>query len=370
MTVRKTYSELRSIYQYYIDSYTALYQLKAEKEDEILTIYKMIKTNLIDSNKHHPRNVMRDILNLIPYNNRYAKSYLKLAKLISDEYHITEVSHIPIISNYLFYKEYGIELSTTVDFRTRYLKNTDIDSNDTIYRSIMYDDKERFIYFIERDGFDKDQKLDSDLYPYELEYYHVYSLLELCCYHGAVDCFKLLRTKFYSGITQRCLEFSFIGGNPEIMSECLKYEKPTDKCMVYAQISHNIDFVTYLMNEHKIEIDLDCCGEYNNLESFLVHVDKFNDIKNCLRYSTKFDIPSLCEYFFSLGTIYNINVLAMAVSHNSIEVVKFLLSNYLNLSDIWLRDSALHEAIFNNSNEIVELLLSRCANINEKVKEG
>ncbi|EAX88007.1 hypothetical protein TVAG_187330 [Trichomonas vaginalis G3] len=154
------------------------------------------------------------------------------------------------------------------------------------------------------------------------------------------------------------------------MSECLKYEKPTDKCMVYAQISHNIDFVTYLMNEHKIEIDLDCCGEYNNLESFLVHVDKFNDIKECLRYSAIFDIPSLCEYFFSLGAIYNINVLAMAVSHNSIEVVKFLLSNYLNLSDIWLRDSALHEAIFNNSNEIVELLLSRCANINEKVKEG
>ncbi|EAX88011.1 hypothetical protein TVAG_187370 [Trichomonas vaginalis G3] len=149
MTVRKTYSELRNIYQYYIDSYTALYQLKAEKEDEILTIYKMIKTTLIDSNKHHPRNVMRDILNIIPYNNRYAKSYLKLAKLISDEYHITEVSHIPIISNYLFYKEYGIELSTTVDFRTRYLKNTDIDSNDTIYRSIMYDDKERFIYFTE-----------------------------------------------------------------------------------------------------------------------------------------------------------------------------------------------------------------------------
>ena len=105
--------------------------------------------------------------------------------------------------------------------------------------------------------------------------------------------------------------------------------------MQYAQISHNIDFVTYLMNEHNIE-DRFYPEEYNNLESFLVHVDKFNDIKNCLRYSTKFDIPSLCEYFFSLGTIYNINVLAMAVSHNSIEVVKFLLSNYLNLSDIWL----------------------------------
>ncbi|EAY14094.1 hypothetical protein TVAG_351420 [Trichomonas vaginalis G3] len=71
----------------------------------------------------------------------------------------------------------------------------------------MEDDLEKFIPFSESDEFDKDQKLKSYLYPYSDK---GYSLLELCCYHGAVYCFKLLRTKFNSEITQKCLKFSFL----------------------------------------------------------------------------------------------------------------------------------------------------------------
>ena len=93
-----------------------------------------------------------------------------------------------------------------------------IQAENTIYRAIMNNDKERFIAFTEREEFDKDQKLESSLYPK----YGYNSLLELCCYHGAIDCFKFLRMKFTSEITTKCLEFSFLGGNSEIMSECLK----------------------------------------------------------------------------------------------------------------------------------------------------
>ena len=93
------YSELRNTYKYYIDSYTALYQLKTDKEEDLNEIYKMIKTELIDSNKKRPDNIMRDILSIIPTNNRYTKSYLSLAKLIYDDYHIKEVTHISITSN-------------------------------------------------------------------------------------------------------------------------------------------------------------------------------------------------------------------------------------------------------------------------------
>ncbi|EAY11557.1 hypothetical protein TVAG_006320 [Trichomonas vaginalis G3] len=48
------FSELRNIYKYYIDSYTALYRLKVENDEELSSIYKMIKTNLIDSEKYLP----------------------------------------------------------------------------------------------------------------------------------------------------------------------------------------------------------------------------------------------------------------------------------------------------------------------------
>ncbi|EAX83072.1 hypothetical protein TVAG_259580, partial [Trichomonas vaginalis G3] len=132
-----------------------------------------------------------------------------------------------------------------------------------------------------------------------------YSLLELCCYHGAVDCFKLLRTKFNSEITRECLDLSFLGGNQEIMSECLKYQKPDRWCMENAIISHNIDFVTFLMNEYSIKINLRYCEKYNNLETFLVYFDQTNDIGKCFVYSAMFNIPSLCEYFLSNGA--NIN---------------------------------------------------------------
>ncbi|EAX98539.1 hypothetical protein TVAG_281370 [Trichomonas vaginalis G3] len=335
----------------------------------------MIKTELIDSMKYLPKNVIEDILNVIPYNNRYTKSYLSLAKLISDEYHVKEVNNVIRISNILFYNEYRIRLDKSCDFKknkSRISKKLklDIHTENTIYRAIMNNDKERFISFTERDGFDKDQTLKSDLYPYS---YEGYSLLELCCYHGAVDCFKLLRTKFNSEITQVCLQFSFLEGNPEIMSECLKYQKPNEKCMPYAIISHNIDFVTFLMNEYNIKINLNDCEKYKNLESFLVYFDQSNDFKQCFVYSVMFNIPSLLEYFLSHGA--NINgkykdgatALHFAALNNSKEAAKLLISYGANINEKdTYGETALHIAAWNNNKETAELLISHGANINEK----
>ncbi|EAY13661.1 ankyrin repeat protein, putative [Trichomonas vaginalis G3] len=238
----------------------------------------------------------------------------------------------------------------------------------------MNNDLEKFIIFTERDEIDQNQKLKCDLYPYS---YEGYSLLELCCYHGAVDCFKFLRTKFSSEITQRCLEFSFLGGNPDIMSECLKYQEPDEESMHYAIISHNIDFVTFLMNEFNIEIDLNYCALYNNLESFLVYFDQTNAINKCIIYSVMFNIPSLLEYFLSIGANINekdINgqtALHIAAENNSIETVELLISHG---ASIYEKDNygktALHVAAMHNNKETAEFLISHGANINEKNENG
>ncbi|EAY16294.1 ankyrin repeat protein, putative [Trichomonas vaginalis G3] len=374
-THSKKYSELRSMYQYSIDSYNALYQLKTENEEEIHKIFKMIKTELIDSKKLLPHTIISDILCIIPYNYRYTKAYLSLAKLIYDNYQINKEIDAPLTVRYIFYKEYGIKLDKSDNFETINSKNLDIHTEDTIYRAIMYNDLERFITFTEIEGFDKDQKLKCDLYPYS---YYGYSLLELCCYHGAVDCFKLLRTKFKSEITQTCLEFSFLGGNPEIMSECLKYQKPDKYCMFYAIISHNIDFVTFLMNEYNLKVDLDVCVLYRNLESFLVYFDQTNDVNKCFLYSARFNIPSLCEYFLSIGANvngkdkYGQTALHYAAKYNRKEAAELLISHGANVNE---KDkdgkTALHfTAVFNNSKEIAELLISHGANVNEKDNNG
>ncbi|EAY13632.1 hypothetical protein TVAG_387730 [Trichomonas vaginalis G3] len=364
------FNELRSNYKYYIDLYTALYQLKTEKEEDLNSIYKKIKTELIDSKKRLPANIIEDILNIIPYNNRYTKSYLTLSKMISDEYHVEEVDRFSNISIFLFYKEYGIKLNRNFDTKMYF----NIQTENTIYSAIMNNDLERFISFTEIEGFDKDRRLHNDLYP---EPFKVYSLLELCCYHGAVDCFKFLRTKFNSEITQTCLQFSFLGGNPEIMSECLKYQKPNEKCMEYAIISHNIDFVTFLMNEYNIEIDVIDCVNYNNLESLLVYFDQTNDFNKCFVYSICFNIPSLLEYFLSLGA--NINqidefgniALQNAVHFDIKEMTEFLISHGANINEKNNNgETALHIAACKNYKEIIEVLISHGANINEKDEFG
>ncbi|EAY07232.1 hypothetical protein TVAG_050480 [Trichomonas vaginalis G3] len=172
------YSKLRSVYKYYIDSYDALYQLKTEKEEDLNSIYKMIKTNLIDSKKRLPQIIIKDILGIVPYNNRYTKSYLYLAKLVSDDYQIKEVCNVEYVSNFLFYKEYGIKLDKSVNFEKIKSENLDILKENTIYKAIMNNDLEVFISFTEREGFAVNQTLRSSLYPYS---YYGYSLLELCC---------------------------------------------------------------------------------------------------------------------------------------------------------------------------------------------
>ncbi|EAY06190.1 hypothetical protein TVAG_099010 [Trichomonas vaginalis G3] len=125
-------SELRSIYKYYIDAYVALYQLKTEKE-ELNTIYKMIKTELLKSMKYLPKNIIRDILDFIPYNNRYTKSYLSPVKCIFDDFHVTDVNNVEDISSFLFYKEYGIKLYKNDNLKEFESVNLDIQTEKAIF---------------------------------------------------------------------------------------------------------------------------------------------------------------------------------------------------------------------------------------------
>ncbi|EAY09498.1 KIAA1223 protein, putative [Trichomonas vaginalis G3] len=370
------YGELRSIYKYYIDAYITLYQLKTEKEEDLNSIYQMIKTELIESKKHLPQNIIRDILDMIPYNNRYTKSYLTLAKLISDEYQVKDISNVNPISNFLFYKEYGIKLNKSTNFAEINPENVDIHTENTIYKAIMCNEKEQFISFTEREGFDKDQILISKLYP-SLYLSERYTLLELCCYHGAVDCFKFLRTKFDSKITETCLVFSFLGGNPEIMSECLKYQRPNDKCMEYAIISHNIDFVAFLMNEYDKTISLQVCGIHKILEAFLVYFDQTDASNKCFVYSAMFNFPSLAEYFLSHGGYINEKdefghtALHHAARNNNTEMVEFLISHGANISERdYESETALHYAAHYNCKETAELLIRFGADLSERDHDG
>ncbi|EAY17358.1 ankyrin repeat protein, putative [Trichomonas vaginalis G3] len=276
-----------------------------------------------------------------------------------------------------------------------------------IMKVIMNDDKLEFIPFIESEDFIEDLIIFYGPYPIHYDDYLTY--LDICCFYGSVHCFKLLRTKFNSQIRTESLELAFLGGNPEIISECLKVIRPNRHCMVNAIKSHNIDFVTYLRNEFEIEIGLSTCAYYKNLRAFLVYLDLTNDINTCFIYSPLFQIQSLCEYLLSQGVDfrskdearsalfsalrsnrlefvnllislgadikaqnnYDQTPLVSAVESNNIKIIELLISHgaEINVANKW-GIYPIQKAIARQNKEIVELLISHGADINVKFRNG
>ncbi|EAY05440.1 hypothetical protein TVAG_197410 [Trichomonas vaginalis G3] len=372
-----SYQVLFSLYNDYDNTFNELYRLNTFNEGEIEKVYKDIKTQLIETNYFSPSDIIKIISSISIYNNRYIKSYWILFKKIYEKYHPKRIKNISPLFDYFVYKEYGIIFDETnkIACKEYEIKNYSLEVHElnTSYRAIMDDDLKLLISIAEQEEFDKDQKLLSDFYPK----FQGDSYLELCCYHGSVDCFKFLRTKFHSQITEKCLWYSFLSGNQEIMSECLKFQRPNFVCMVFAVISHNIDFVSFLMNEYNLRIDLTSCGTYNNLQSFLVYLDQTKDINSCFVYSPLFRIPSVCEYLLSHGASVNAKdemwktALQVAAMNDLKNIAEFLISHGANVneqnSNGW---TSLIIASNNNCIETAETLLLHGADVNAKEYRG
>ncbi|EAX99330.1 hypothetical protein TVAG_181870 [Trichomonas vaginalis G3] len=193
----------------------------------------------------------------------------------------------------------------------------------------MDDDKNSFVSFIENADFDPNQRLICDLYPFSED---GYSLLEYCCYHGAIECFNLLRTKCNSEITEYCLQFSFLGRNQDIINECLKMFKPDPYCMTCAIATHNIILVKDLISKHGLNINLEDCWKFYNLQAFFIYLETSKDINNCFVCSPKFYLPSLCEYLINIGADINAkdknghSALYFAKENGNREISEFLIS--------------------------------------------
>ncbi|EAX85334.1 hypothetical protein TVAG_022550 [Trichomonas vaginalis G3] len=175
---------------------------------------------MFETKRSSPNQILTIISTAMAFNVKYIKQYMEIFKMIYQEYHPIftrkEIQSIPYIFWADLQDENGVLLSTRYSSEIEANKTKDYSLNfiedNTIYRAIIYDDKFSFIIFTETDSFDKNQMLDSDFYPSSPN-----SLLELCCYHGSVNCFKLLISKFNSIITKKCLYYSFLGGNPDII---------------------------------------------------------------------------------------------------------------------------------------------------------
>lgn len=167
------------------------------------------------------------------------------------------------------------------------------------------------------------------------------------------------------------------------MMECLKVFTEDDKkklsqdFMQYAIISHNIDFISYLINEYGMYIDIPACYDNNNIQAFIVHLDYITDINDCLYPSILFDNPFVCEYMIHLGADIQVNIdpfgspLQYALNKGCYASAKYLISKG---SDIEVVDDKgrtyLIIASVNNYQERVRGAVLCGANINKKDLSG
>ncbi|EAX98084.1 hypothetical protein TVAG_415080 [Trichomonas vaginalis G3] len=401
------YNELMCLFKDPNDAFISIYRLKTFNEEEINKIYQDLKIKLIDTKIVSPTQIINIISNAAMYNNRYLKSYWMLLKQIFEEYQPMYLNFNSYVWYYFIDKEIGSISDQKFQRFSKcfYYINLTLDVHDenTIYRAIMEDDIKSFVSFTERENFNKDKIFASDLYPLNNE--NEYSFLEMCCYYGSTKCFKFLRTEFGCEITKTCLDFSFLSGNPDIMSECLKFQTPDQYTMECAIISHNIDFVSFLINEFNLQIDLENCCGFSNLQAFFVYLDQTKDIKKCFVLSTIFNMPNLSKYFISHGIDINTadecdnkTALHYALMYNRKEITEFLLSFNSNIKSkceetplqlaalynsveaaeviftysiltkkkMIIKPGILHQAVKNNNVEVAQLLISNGADVNGK----
>ncbi|EAX98453.1 hypothetical protein TVAG_413490 [Trichomonas vaginalis G3] len=253
----------------------------------------------------------------------------------------------------------------------------------SLYGAIINDDVKLFITFTERDGFDpnavKILKLETDYF--DIMYYDnnqmSFSLLEFCCFHGAVNCFKFLRTEYQSKITIRCLEYSFLSGVPDILNECLKYQNPSNECMKYAIISHNIDFVAFLANEFMLPIDPELCFKYNNILALAIHIDCKHDAFNLLPkiiWYKNFEFLDLIVWNLVMPNTQfytGMPILHYAAKYNFKSAAKTLISIGVNVnSQDYCGNTALHVAAERDSVDVVNILINHGIDINKKNNDG
>ncbi|EAY18955.1 ankyrin repeat protein, putative [Trichomonas vaginalis G3] len=371
------YYEVMALCKDYYEIFNTLYRLNTTNQSELTKIYQDINSILIKTKLLEPSERLDIISTASEYNCRYFKSYWTLYKMIYENDPEKVLSN-SFLFNYFANKEYELGIDEELNEYDSKDYILDVHEENTIFRAIMDDDAKSFETFINSDGFNINQKLKSKFYPYNIQNDNQYSLLELCCFHGSVNCFKILRSKFQSEITYSCLQFSFLGRNNEIISECLKCQTPDKYCMEYAIISHNIEYIKFLMNEYKIEIDERECRYNNNLQALLLCIEQIDDINISFIYSLEIDFPPLWEYFLNHDADINARdnngspALFRQVMYNRKKAVEFLLIHGADVNIID-KDSSLtsiNETAFGNRFDIAKILISFGADLNSKDLNG
>lgn len=198
-------------YEQFIEVFERLFHIKLS--DPIEEVFNSIQSILISKYKLHKSDLIFSLIQAIQFNYRSIQSYIKIINLILSELSLSG-SDIKIIIDDA--EAFNLSIDKTTDGIYQISPYKFFPTEDDLHYIIMYDQIDKFKEYAAQQSLE-----DIELYSV----YFRFSPIEASCYYGSVNIFNFIRSNLKQEITQSCLEYSFIGGNTDIINECLNSKK-------------------------------------------------------------------------------------------------------------------------------------------------
>ncbi|EAY05709.1 hypothetical protein TVAG_005530 [Trichomonas vaginalis G3] len=341
-----------------IVTYDKLYHIKSN--ESIDEVFALIEKVLISKYKTSSINIVLTILEAIRYNYRSINIYIDLLKRIITKYPIPSLPKEQVETA----KYNGLILSTNPEEIC------------LIDRSLYEQEENEIMEIIAYDQIDKFKEYTctttkNRVFSFDIPYFKRVTLLEGCAYFGSVNIFMFLFPNSYKA--PETFECAIMGGNTDIINECLKHDMFYYHIVQTSIECHNNQFLEYVL-----EMELVNIREYwfmfqpiftsTNLKALFLMYNKYKEgIAPCFA-----EFPQLNDIIKNKIIDFTSNIelfLEKAIHHNNFEMVNFFIDYYKennSLSDSILEDN-LFLALFFNRSEIAKFLVSLGAKLNDDI---
>ncbi|EAY18993.1 hypothetical protein TVAG_246710 [Trichomonas vaginalis G3] len=338
---------------------------------------------------------------------KYQLSINQLTKLIHETIRYNYASG----ANYVkILKQIGADLAGVSDYH--------FETEGSIKFIVMHDQIDEFKEYLTQNSISGNIFLKIPNFVYNANHYLKYSaelsLIESCAYFGSVNIFYFLISNQICKITKRCLCYSVIGGNQDIINECLKENKMDIACLRSIIRAHNHELLEYVLNREIFELDDlygenwkwgiedNCMGDvnYRPIYKDIIRYQNLNAVFLLFKRNKNYIFPWGAAFpqtidIFKNNTFSNkhnhtkCGIIYFACKSKNSDICRLLFESYNQIIvnnnegddecishgiDINEKDddgqTALHIAASFKSKEIAELLISHCININEKDDDG
>ncbi|EAX93815.1 hypothetical protein TVAG_054200 [Trichomonas vaginalis G3] len=310
-----------------------------------------------------------------------------ITNVLISKYQLTKSQLTEIILKALQYNytsgENYIKILKNIGFDNKKLSNLTFPLEGSVEFIVMHDQIDKFKEYISQ----AEPKNDNFLKIPDLnEYGHFnLSLIEACAYFGSVNIFFFLISNQKYAPSTKCLQYSLIGRNTDIINECLKDNKMDKDCLRDIVCSHNNEMLEFVL-ERNIFTYKDFDGRNSLSTAIYEDIIKYQNLKAVFllfKREKNFMVPWCAAFPQTIDILKNEklpdkidfkkrNILQYACMSQNSDIFKFLFNSTdkidVNYHDIY-KMTALHYAAMYNNIDALRILISHGADINAKLTQ-